>query len=35
MSLLGNMRVFAERSADNLTNNHIIFAEILTDVNEI
>ena len=34
-SLIGNLRSFAEKTTKNITNNHIIFAELLTDINEV
>ncbi len=34
-SLIGNFKVFSERNIENITKNHLIWAELLSDIGDV
>ena len=32
---MGNFKTFAERNIENITTNHLIYAEVLSDIGDI
>ena len=34
-AMLGNFKNFAERNIDNLTSNHLMYAEILSEISDV